>query len=467
VDPTRTGELFPEYAGAQPADSPPTAPLPRRVAPQTLEEIVGQEHLLAPGKPLRRAIESDRITSLILYGPPGSGKTALARVIARRTQAAFIALNAVLSGVKELREVVDAARARRAREKKRTLVFIDEIHRFNRAQQDALLPSVENGDIILLGATTENPFFSVTAPLLSRSQIFELRPLSEDALVQILRRALQHPALGIPRENIEADPAVLEYLARYAEGDARRALLTLEMLLLTTEPIEGKIIKITLEAAQEVTQKKLLHYDDTGDAHYDIASAFIKSIRGSHPDAALYWLARMLEAGETPRFVARRLCIAAAEDIGNADPLALVLATAAWQATEFIGMPEARILLAQVTTYLAAAPKSNAAYHALESALAYVREQPTIAVPPHLRDASYKGAARLEHGKDYQYPHDYPGGYIPQNYGVPRGRFYDPTDRGAEREIRARLEAWAKHDEQMRQDRESAQENQDTKGAQA
>lgn len=415
------------------------APLARRVAPRTLDEFAGQEHILGPGKLLRRAIEADRITSLILYGPPGTGKTALARIIAMRTKSAFEPLNAVTSGVKELRELLAQAKQRRIHEQRRTIVFVDELHRFNRAQQDALLPDVENGNITLIGATTENPFFSVVAPLLSRSQIFEFKRHDEAALVRLMRRALAHPELGMDPAAITVDDDAFDHIARYAEGDVRRALNALEVALLTTPPIEGKL-HIDLKAARESIQRKLLHYDGTGDAHYDAASAFIKSMRGSNPDSALYWMARMLEAGETPRFVARRICIAAAEDVGNADPMALVLANAAFQACEFIGMPEARILLAQAVTYIAAAPKSNAAYTAIDAALADVREGKTVEIPQHLQDARYKGAKRLGHGKDYQYAHDFEDNYVPQDYGVPRGTYYRPTANGKEAEIRARME---------------------------
>jgi putative ATPase len=421
------------------------APLARRVAPRSLDEIAGQAHILGPGKILRRAIEADRITSLLLYGPPGCGKTALARIIAMRTKSHFEPLNAVTSGVKELRELIAAAKQRRIHDQKRTIVFVDEIHRFNRAQQDALLPDVENGNIVLIGATTENPFFSVVAPLLSRSQIFEFKRLEEADLLGVLRRALAHPERGLADLEVEADEAALAHIARFAEGDVRRALNGLEVALLTTAPEDGRV-HVTLEVARECLQRKLLHYDGGGDAHYDAASAFIKSMRGSHPDAALYWMARMLEAGETPRFVARRICIAAAEDVGNADPMALVLATAAWQACEFIGLPEARILLAQAATYIAAAPKSNAAYTAIDAALAEVRQEATVEVPAHLQDGHYKGARQLGRGIGYTYTHDAPGGYAPQDYGVPRGRYYRPTGRGREAELRAHLADLAAQD---------------------
>lgn len=414
------------------------APLARRVAPRHLDEYAGQEHIIGPGKMLRRAIEADRLTSLILYGTPGCGKTALARIIAMHTKSAFEPLNAVTSGVKELRELIAAAKQRRITDRRKTIVFVDEIHRFNRAQQDALLPDVENGNIVLIGATTENPYFSVNAPLLSRSQIFELHPLGEEGLIALLRRALGHPERGLDDLDIRADDDALAHIARYAEGDARRALNALEVAMLTTPPEDGAV-RITIDVAQESIQRKLVHYDGTGDEHYDIASAFIKSMRGSNPDSALYWMGRMIDAGEDPRFIARRICIAASEDVGNADPMALVLATSAWQACEFIGMPEARIILSQAATYVACAPKSNAAYTAIDAAIADIRANPTIPVPGPLRDTHYQGAKKLGRGEGYVYPHDQPDGYAPQNYGVPRGTYYRPVDRGKEAEIRRRM----------------------------
>ncbi len=419
------------------------APLARRVAPRTLDELVGQDHILGPGKILRRAIEADRVTSLILYGPPGSGKTALARLIAMRTQAAFENLNAVTQGVKDLREVIARAKQRRVSDHRRTILFVDEIHRFNRAQQDALLPDVENGNLILIGATTENPFFSVVAPLLSRSQVFEFKRLEEGHVVALLQRALAHPARGIEDTRIVVDEDALRHIATYSEGDARRALNALDVAMLTTPPVEG-VVHITRAVAEESIQRKMLHYDGTGDEHYDAASAFIKSMRGTDPDSALYWMARMLEAGEDPRFIARRICICAAEDVGNADPMALVLATSAWQACELIGMPEARILLAQAATYVACAAKSNAAITGIDAAMADVRQKKTVAVPPHLQDSHYKGAKQLGRGEGYQYAHDFPEGYVRQDYGIPRGAYYHPTDRGKEAEFKERLDRFNK-----------------------
>ncbi len=422
------------------------APLARRTAPRTLDEIVGQSSILGPGKILRRAIEADRLTSLILFGPPGTGKTALARVIAMRTKAAFSPLNAVTSGVKELRQLIETARQRRIHEARKTIVFIDELHRFNRAQQDALLPPVENGDIILIGATTENPFFSVVAPLLSRSQIFEFQHLSDEDIIGLLRRALSHPDRGLAGYEVTADDEALAHMARFAEGDARRALNALEIAMLTT-PAEAGRVHISRDVAEESIQKKMLHYDGAGDEHYDAASAFIKSMRGTDPDSALYWMARMLEAGETPRFVARRICICAAEDVGNADPQALVVATSAWQASEFVGLPEARIILAQAATYVACAPKSNASYMGINKALEDVCQSVTRPVPEHLQDSSYRGAGRLGRGEGYKYAHDYPDGYVPQNYGVPRGTYYQPLCRGKEAEFKKRLDDFDKRSE--------------------
>lgn len=432
----------------QPTKEPrPEAPLARRVAPRTLNEIIGQDHILGPGKLLRRAIEADRLTSLILYGPPGSGKTALARVIAMHTQAGFESLNAVLAGITDIRNVIKVAEQRYAMNKKSTIVFIDEIHRFNRTQQDALLPHVENGRIVLIGATTENPYFSVVAPLLSRSQVIEFKPLEEPHIVELLNRSLQHPKRGFPGITIELEAAAARHIARYAEGDARQALNALEIALRTTEPREGTI-RITLDIAAESIQQKLLHYDGTGDEHFDMVSAFIKSMRGSNPDAAVYWMARMIEAGESPRFIARRICIAASEEVGNADPMALVVANAAFQAAEFIGFPEARIILAQAAIYVACTVKSNASYLAIDAALKDVREKKSIAVPDHLKDASYRGAGNLARGQEYHYAHDFEDGYVPQDYGIPKGTYYHPSERGKEAEFLKRLEVLAERDTQ-------------------
>jgi len=432
-------------------------PLARRVSPRTIDELIGQDAILGPGKALRRAIETDCLTSLILWGPPGTGKTALARIIARHTQSFFEPINAVTSNVRELRTVLEKARMRLQREKRRTILFIDEIHRFNRSQQDALLPDVEMGHVILIGVTTENPYFSIVSPLLSRSQIFRFESLNEESIFQILQKALQHPQNGFQDCEITFDDEALRFLARYGEGDARRALNALELAILTAKE-NNKKIHIDTALVQDCVSEKLLHYDKTGDEHYDIASAFIKSIRGSHPDAALYWMARMLEAGEPPRFLARRLCIAAAEDIGNADPMALIVAVSAWQATEFIGMPEARIILAQAVTYLACAPKSNASYLAIEKAMEMVKSQTTVPVPQALRDTHYRGAEMLGHGVGYQYPHDAEEGYIPQDYGLQRGIFYQPLPRGMEKTFLERLKHCSEMDQQLEKEQKEHNE---------
>ncbi|RKQ88709.1 putative ATPase [Brockia lithotrophica] len=397
-------------------------PLAERLRPQTLDEIVGQEHILAPGKLLRRAIEADRLTSLILYGPPGTGKTTLARVIAAKTKARFVSLSGVTAGVTDLRREIDAAREELRLYGRRTVLFVDEIHRWTRAQQDVLLPFLEDGSLILIGATTENPFFALRGALLSRSLVFELRPLSEEALRTLAERALRDPR-GLGKLGVEIDADALAHLIRTSGGDARRFLNALELAALTARVGEGGTVRITLADAEESVQRSAVRYDADGDAHYDVVSAFIKSIRGSDPDAALYWLARMLDAGEDPLFIARRLVIAASEDIGNADPHALPLAVAAFEAVERIGMPEGRIPLAQVTAYLALAPKSNSSYRAIGAYLEWIREHGAAEVPPHLRDAHYSGAKRLGRGEGYLYPHDYPDHFVVQEYlpqGVPR-----------------------------------------------
>lgn len=412
-------------------------PLAARMRPETIQEVLGQSHILAPGKLLRRAIEADQVSSLIFYGPPGTGKTTLAKVIAKSTRSYFAELNAVTAGVADIRKVVDEAKERLYMEKRRTTLFIDEIHRFNKAQQDALLPYVEEGTIILIGATTENPFFEVNAALLSRSQIFALEPLGEEELRQVIDRALHDKEKGLGELNVTIEPEAADHLIRYAEGDARRLLNALELAATTTPYQADGTIRITLDVAVESIQRRAVRYDKSGDNHYDTVSAFIKSIRGSDPDAALYWLARMIDAGEDPRFIARRLIISASEDIGNADPQALQVACSCLQALELIGMPEGRIPLAQATTYLACAPKSNAAYLGINQALATIRSEGHKPVPVHLRDQSYKGAARLGHGEGYLYPHDYPEGYVPQQY-LPDGvdyRFYQPKPIGYEERI--------------------------------
>ncbi|MCL5024269.1 MAG: replication-associated recombination protein A [Nitrospirae bacterium] len=399
-------------------------PLAYRMCPRTLEEYAGQGHILGKGKLLRRAVEADRISSLILYGPPGTGKTALARVIAAKTRAHFEWLNAATAGLDELRKAIHSARMRKEKGTP-TILFLDEIHRFNKLQQDALLPDVEEGNIILIAATVENPFFYVNSALLSRSQIFELKPLAEEDIRRILHATLRDKERGLGNTAIVADEEALLHIARMSDGDARKALSALEIAVLTTAPDEKGVIRITLEVAEESIQKKVVVYDKKGDQHYDTISAFIKSMRGSDPDAAVYYLAKMLYAGEDPRFIARRIIICASEDVGEADPMALVLATSALRTVEFVGMPEARIPLAQATLYVTNAPKSNACYKAIEAAMEDVAKERTVEVPDHLKDAHYPGAKKLGHGKGYKYPHEY-GGYVEQEYLPKKKKYYRP-----------------------------------------
>ena len=398
-------------------------PLAYRMCPRNLDKYVGQGHILGPGKLLRRAIEADRITSLILYGPPGTGKTALARIIAEKTKAHFEWLNAATIGLDEIRKVIQQAKARKAKGI-HTTVFLDEIHRFNKLQQDALLPDVEEGNITLIAATVENPFFYVNSALLSRSQVFELKPLTEDDILKVIQNALQDKERGIGK-NIIADETALKHIAKMSDGDARKALSAMEIAALTTPPDSNGQIVITIEIAEESIQKKVIVYDKKGDQHYDTISAFIKSMRGSDPDAAIYYLAKMLYAGEDPRFIARRIVICASEDVGNADPMALVVATSALRAVEFIGMPEARIPIAQATIYIAKAQKSNACYKAIEAALKDISTEETMEVPDHLKDSHYPNAKKLGHGKGYKYPHDY-GGYVEQDYLKIKKKYYLP-----------------------------------------
>jgi putative ATPase len=390
---------------------------------------------------LRRAIEADRIQSLIFYGPPGTGKTSLAQIIARQTRCKFERLSGVESNVADMRRVLSAAANRLENTGRATILFIDEIHRFNKAQQDVLLPDVEGGVVRLIGATTHNPFFFVNSPLVSRSQIFELRPLSEGELYALLGRALADEERGLATLKIEAEEPALRHLAKLADGDARKALNALEVAALTTPPDAGGVIRIDLSIAEQSIQKKAIVYDDE-DAHYDTISAFIKSMRGSDPDAALYWLAKMVHAGEDPRFIARRIVIHAAEDVGLADPMALVLANAAFQAAEFIGWPEARIPLAEATIYIATAPKSNSTVMAIVAAMEDVESGRTLPVPEHLRDAHYKGAKRLGHGEGYKYAHDFPGHFVAQDYLGATKRYYEPTEQGVEKKIKERLDRW-------------------------
>ncbi|MFA5088729.1 MAG: replication-associated recombination protein A [Candidatus Omnitrophota bacterium] len=415
------------------------APLSHRMRPRSLEEYVGQKHILGEGKLLSRAIEADRLSSIVLYGPPGSGKTTLAHCIGLATQAVFERINAVSSNVDELRKILAASQNRRMNAGRKTILFIDEIHRFNKAQQDVLMPDLEDGNIILVGATVFNPFFSLISPLLSRSLIFELFPLTQEDVLFILERALKDKERGLGHYPVVAEKKALEFLCRVCDGDARRALNALEIGCLTTPKNKDGVILFSLAMAEESIQKKQVNYDKDGDAHYDTASAFIKSMRGSDPDATLYWLAKMLYAGEDPRFIARRICICAAEDVGNADPQALILAGAALHIAEFIGLPEARIPLAQAAVYVACAPKSNAAYLGIEKASQDIRNNKTQEVPGNLKDASYPGAKFLGHGQAYKYAHDYEGHYVKQDYLSKKTKYYEPTEMGFEKEIKERM----------------------------
>jgi putative ATPase len=416
-------------------------PLAARMRPRHLDEFAGQTHILGPGQLLRRAIEADRIQSLIFFGPPGTGKTSLAQIIARQTKSKFERLSGVESNVADMRRVLAAAANRLENTGQPTILFIDEIHRFNKAQQDVLLPDVESGVVRLIGATTHNPFFFVNSPLVSRSQIFELRPLTEDELFSLLQRALADSERGLGYLKIKAEENALRHLAKIADGDARKALNALEIAALTTAPQKNGTVHIDLAAAEQSIQKKAVVYDDE-DAHYDTISAFIKSMRGSDADAALYWLAKMIHAGEDPRFIARRIVICAAEDVGLADPMALVLANTALQVAEFVGWPEARIPLAEATVYIATANKSNSAYMAIDAALEDVRSGRTLPVPEHLRDTHYQGAERLGHGKGYEYAHDHPEHFVAQDYLGADKHYYEPTEQGVEKKIKERVEKW-------------------------
>ncbi|MGB9663023.1 MAG: replication-associated recombination protein A [Moorellaceae bacterium] len=420
------------------------APLAVRMRPRTLDEFVGQEKIVGPGTLLRRAIESDSLTSLILWGPPGSGKTTLAHIIANMTKAHFESLNAVLDGINDIRRVVAAAKERRIYYRQKTVIFVDEIHRWAKNIQDALLPCVEEGLITLIGATVENPMFTVNAALRSRSRLVRLEPLEEADILKLLWRALKDAERGLGKLDVQVEEAALRHFARLANGDARVALNALEFAVLTTPPSEDGKRYISLSVAEEAAQKRAVLYDRQGDQHYDVVSAWIKSIRGSDPDAALYWLARMIYAGEDPEFIARRLMIHAAEDIGLADPQALVIATAAAQAVERVGLPEGRLILAEATLYLALAPKSNSVIRAIDGALSAVEKEQAPPVPRHLRDASYPGAASLGHGQGYKYPHNYPGGWVEQRYLPPtlEGRvFYVASPYGKEKALNR---AWQK-----------------------
>ena len=416
------------------------APLSARMRPRSLEEYVGQKHILGEGKLLTRAIEADRISSLILYGPPGVGKTTLGLCISHKTQSHFEKINAVASNVEEMRKIIAAAQNRRITSGRKTILFIDEIHRFNKAQQDVLMPDIEEGSIVLVGATVFNPFFALVSPLLSRSLVFELQSLSPDDLMILMRRALEDKERGVGTLPVQVEDKALEFLSTISDGDGRKALNALEVAVLTTPKSSDGKIYITLPIAAESIQKKQVNYDADGDAHYDTASAFIKSMRGSDPDAALYWMAKMIYAGEDPRFIARRIVICSSEDVGNADPQALVLANAAFQASEFIGLPEARIILAQAAVYVACAPKSNAVYLGIDRALADVKEQRTHGVPIHLKDGHYKGAEKLGHGVGYKYAHDYPQHYVEQEYMPQKAVYYEPTLQGYEAKIKERMD---------------------------
>ena len=418
------------------------SPLASRMRPVTLEEVAGQEHIIGKDKLLYRAIKADKLGSVIFYGPPGTGKTTLAKVIANTTSARFKQINATVAGKKDMEEVVKEAQQHLGMYGKKTILFVDEIHRFNKGQQDYLLPFVEDGTLILIGATTENPYFEVNSALLSRSIVFELKPLEKEDICKILERAVSDCERGMGSYHAVLHEDAKSFLADIAGGDARAALNALELGILTTQKSEDGKIHIDLETASQCIQKRVVRYDKTGDNHYDTTSAFIKSMRGTDPDAAVFYLARMLDAGEDPKFIARRIMICASEDVGNADPQALVVAVAASQGVERIGMPEARILLSQAAAYVASAPKSNACIMAVDKALEMVRSQNTGQVPPYLRDAHYGGAKKLGHGIGYKYAHDYPEHYVKQQYlpdELKEERFYVPTENGYEKKIKAHL----------------------------
>ena len=428
-------DLF-EYARELNKDK--ESPLAGRMRPATLDEVVGQEHIIGKDKLLYRAIKADKISSIIFYGPPGTGKTTLAKVIANTTQANFVQMNATTSGKKDMQEAVADAKESLGMYQKKTILFIDEIHRFNKAQQDYLLPFVEDGTIILIGATTENPYFEVNQALISRSNVFELHSLDKEDIKKLIVRAITDDEKGMGIYGATITDDALDFLSDMAEGDARSALNAIELGILTTEPAEDGKIHIDIDVAQECIQRRVTKYDKDGDNHYDVISAFIKSMRGSDPDAAIYYLARMIDAGESVTFIARRIMICASEDVGNADPQALQVAVAASQAVERIGMPEARIILAQAVTYVATAPKSNAACNAIFDAMASVKRTKTT-VPSHLQDAHYKGAQKLGHGTGYKYAHDYPHHYVEQQYlpdEIAGEKFYVPSENGHEREIK-------------------------------
>lgn len=422
------------------------SPLASRLRPRTLDEVVGQQHIIGKDKLLYRAIKADKLGSVIFYGPPGTGKTTLAKVIANTTQADFKQINATVAGKKDMEEVVTEAKNNMGMYGRRTILFVDEIHRFNKGQQDYLLPFVEDGTLTLIGATTENPYFEVNGALLSRSRIFELKPLEKDDIKQLIYRAVTDSERGMGTYRVKIEEDAADFLADTANGDARAALNAVELGVLTTERSEDGLIHIDLAAAQECIRKRAVRYDKDGDNHYDTISAFIKSMRGSDPDAAVYYLARMLYAGEDIKFIARRIMICASEDVGNADPQALNVAVSAALAAERIGLPEAQIILSQAASYVACAPKSNAAYVAIQNAMENVKTTRTMPVPVHLQDRHYKGAAKLGHGEGYKYAHDYPKHYVKQQYlpdGMEGTVFYEPSDNGYEKQIKAYMK-WLK-----------------------
>jgi len=418
------------------------APLAVRLRPRNLSEFIGQRHILGSDKLLTRMLEADRLSSLIFYGPPGVGKTSLAMVIANYTKAKFYYTSATAAGIQDIRQIIASARDRLAASGTRTVLFIDDIHRFNRAQQDVLLDDVESGVLILIGATTENPYFSVNSPLLSRSTVFHFEPLTEDDILQLLKIAIADSERGLGKFDIEADEQALKFLSVMCDGDARRALTALEVGVLSQAARRtGGKIKFDLEIAKESIQQKTIVHDGTGDTHYDLASALQKSMRGSDPDAAVYWLARLIAGGEDPRFIARRIAVCATEDVGNADPMAAVLAAAAVQISEFVGLPEAQLALAQAAIYVACAPKSNASASAIWKAMADVKDKPIRAVPKHLKDSHYPAAKKLGYGADYKYPHDFKDGFVPQEYLPGPGRkYYLPRDAGFEKNIKHYLQ---------------------------
>lgn len=424
---------------ARDVNSKKESPLASRIRPKTLDEVVGQEHIIAKDKLLYRAIQADKISSVIFYGPPGTGKTTLAKVIANTTSSKFTQLNATVAGKKDMQDVVAKAKEELAMTGKKTILFIDEIHRFNKSQQDYLLPFVEDGTVILIGATTENPYFEVNRALISRSIVFELYPLSEENIKTLIRRAVEDEEYGMGSYNVTIDDESVDFLANIANGDARTALNAIELGVLTTDPSDDGKIHITLDVAQECIQKRALKYDKDGDNHYDTISAFIKSMRGSDPDAVVYYLAKMLAAGESIDFIARRIMICSAEDVGMANPNALVVATAAADAVRQIGMPEARIILAEAAVYVAMSPKSNASYMAIENALAEVNNNVQPRVPAHLQDAHYSGHDDLGHGVGYKYAHDFPNHYVDQQYlpeELKGTKFYEPGDLGVEKQMK-------------------------------